>query len=245
MSAKNGKRAHGHRFTADEKVKVLEEARQPGTTVAEVLRRYQIDGTTFYRWEKEAKAAVRDALGGKPRGGDARTRELLSANAKPANRWRLHQRGVRPPHLTRHFGLIVLAARVRLASARRPYPRGSAGCGRSAGTSLARNRAGHALASTKHPSVAQECTRCACRAIRHYFNDEAHCDVLSPCERAWGKRLPPEALFRKSFCLRAHEGVPTGGRVRGATHAGQLSFLSGDRRLLLLSASNYRHAEVA
>ena len=76
MSAKNGKRAHGHRFTADEKVKVLEEARQPGTTVAEVLRRYQIDGTTFYRWEKEAKAAVRDALGGKPRGGDARTREL-------------------------------------------------------------------------------------------------------------------------------------------------------------------------
>lgn len=82
MSAKNGKRTQGRRFTADEKVTILEEARQPGTTVAEVLRRHQIDGTTFYRWEKEAKAAVRDALGGKPRGGDARTRELERENMR-------------------------------------------------------------------------------------------------------------------------------------------------------------------
>ena len=82
MSATNGKHAHGRRFTADEKVTILEEARQPGTTVAEVLRRHQLDGTTFYRWEKEAKAAVRDALGGKSRGGDARTRELERENAR-------------------------------------------------------------------------------------------------------------------------------------------------------------------
>ncbi len=79
MSAKNGKR---QRFTVEQKVTILEEARQPGTTVAEVLRRHQLDGTTFYRWEKEAKAAVRDVLGGKPRGGDARTRELERENAR-------------------------------------------------------------------------------------------------------------------------------------------------------------------
>jgi len=82
MSAKNGKREQRQRFTADEKVMTLEEARQPGTTVAEVLRRHQLDGTTFYRWEKEAKAAVRDVLGGKPRGGDARTRELERENTR-------------------------------------------------------------------------------------------------------------------------------------------------------------------
>lgn len=69
-------RGKGRQFTADEKLKIIEEARQPGTTVAEVLRRYQLDGTAFYRWEREAKAAMREALGGGRRSGDALTREL-------------------------------------------------------------------------------------------------------------------------------------------------------------------------
>lgn len=73
--AKPGWRAKGRQCTADEKLKILEEARAPGTTVAEVLRRYQLDGTTFYRWEREAKAAMREALGGKPRTRDAEVRE--------------------------------------------------------------------------------------------------------------------------------------------------------------------------
>ena len=64
--SKNGKVRR--RLTADEKLKILEEARQPQTTLAEVLRRHQLDATTFYRWEKEAKAAMRAALGEKPRG---------------------------------------------------------------------------------------------------------------------------------------------------------------------------------
>lgn len=72
----NGKRSKGRQLSADEKRKILAEARQPGATVAETLRRYQREGTTFYRWEREAKAAMREALGGKPRGGDARAREL-------------------------------------------------------------------------------------------------------------------------------------------------------------------------
>ena len=40
MSGKNGKRTKGHRFTADEKVKILEEARQRGTTVADGVREF-------------------------------------------------------------------------------------------------------------------------------------------------------------------------------------------------------------
>lgn len=65
MTAKNAKR---RRLSAAEKVKILEEARQPGTTVAEVLRRHQLDATTFYRWEREAKAAILAALGERPPG---------------------------------------------------------------------------------------------------------------------------------------------------------------------------------
>jgi transposase len=49
-------------FSVEKKLKILEEARQPGTTVAEVLRRHQVDPTTFYRWEQQAKDAIRDAL---------------------------------------------------------------------------------------------------------------------------------------------------------------------------------------
>jgi transposase len=54
-------------WTADEKLQILEEARQPNTSVAEVLRRHRVDGTTFYRWEREAKAAMREALSGRVR----------------------------------------------------------------------------------------------------------------------------------------------------------------------------------
>jgi transposase-like protein len=59
--------AKGKQFTADEKLKILEEARQPGTTVAEVLRRYQLDAPKFYRWEAQAKEALRAAFTEKPR----------------------------------------------------------------------------------------------------------------------------------------------------------------------------------
>lgn len=60
MSTKKRTRRH---LSAEEKLKILEEARQPQTTVAEVLRRHQLDATTFYRWEREAKAAMLAALG--------------------------------------------------------------------------------------------------------------------------------------------------------------------------------------
>lgn len=56
-------RKRGRQFSADEKLRILEEARQPNTTVAEVLRRHQLEGATFYRWERDAKAGMRAALG--------------------------------------------------------------------------------------------------------------------------------------------------------------------------------------
>lgn len=63
------------RFTVEEKLEILEEARQANTTVAEVCRRHGIDGTTFYRWEKRAKEGMREALRGERRGRGATERE--------------------------------------------------------------------------------------------------------------------------------------------------------------------------
>ena len=54
-------------FSADEKLKIIEEARAPGTTVAAVLRQYQVDAPSFYKWERDAKAGAREALSGRRR----------------------------------------------------------------------------------------------------------------------------------------------------------------------------------
>ena len=79
MSATNGKARR--RRSAAEKLKILEEGRAPDTTVAEVLRRYQLDAATFYRWEREAKAGMLEALGDKPRTTDATEREIARLRA--------------------------------------------------------------------------------------------------------------------------------------------------------------------
>ena len=64
-------------YTVEEKVRILEEARAPDTTVAEVLRRHQVDQTTFYRWERQAKEGAREALAGRrARNGKAADREI-------------------------------------------------------------------------------------------------------------------------------------------------------------------------
>lgn len=74
--SKNGKARRRH--AADEKLKILDEARQPQTTVAEVLRRHQLDATTFYRWERDAKAGMLEALqdGRRARSSDDKDREI-------------------------------------------------------------------------------------------------------------------------------------------------------------------------
>jgi transposase len=63
--AKQGKA--NREFSADEKLRILEEARQPNTAVTEVLRRHQLDPQTFYRWEKQAREGMREALSGRKR----------------------------------------------------------------------------------------------------------------------------------------------------------------------------------
>jgi transposase len=70
------------RFTVDEKLKILEEARQPQTTVAEVLRRHGLDATTFYRWERLAKGGMREALAERPRVGNGADREVERLRAE-------------------------------------------------------------------------------------------------------------------------------------------------------------------
>lgn len=64
-------------------MRILEEAREPNTTVAEVLRRHQVDPSTFYRWEKQAKEGMREALQGRrPRNGKAAEREIERLKAQ-------------------------------------------------------------------------------------------------------------------------------------------------------------------
>lgn len=80
----------GRQFSTDQKLKILEEARQPNTTVAEVLRRYQVDGPTFYRWEKEAKQGVRAALEKRPsRDSDVKDREIARLRDELAKKSRI------------------------------------------------------------------------------------------------------------------------------------------------------------
>ena len=85
----NEQARQGIRQSAEQKLQILEEARAPNTTVAEVLRRHQLDATTFYRWEREAKAAMLAALGEKPRAtADAQAREIerLKADVEKKSR---------------------------------------------------------------------------------------------------------------------------------------------------------------
>jgi transposase len=56
------------RFTAEEKYQILEEARQPGASIAEVCRRHQIGTSLYYKWERDVKQAALTALNGKKHG---------------------------------------------------------------------------------------------------------------------------------------------------------------------------------
>lgn len=70
-------------YTAAEKLRILEEARASNTTVAEVLRRHRVDATTFYRWERQAKEGMREALEGRRRkNGRSQEREIERLEAE-------------------------------------------------------------------------------------------------------------------------------------------------------------------
>ena len=70
-------------YTVAQKLRILEEAREPNTTVAEVLRRHRVDATTFYRWERQAKEGMREALEGRrKKNGKAQAREIERLEAE-------------------------------------------------------------------------------------------------------------------------------------------------------------------
>lgn len=78
------------RLSAEEKLRILEEARAPNTTVAEVLRRHQLDAASFYRWERDAKAAMLAALGEKVRAReDSKDREIERLKAEVERKSRI------------------------------------------------------------------------------------------------------------------------------------------------------------
>jgi transposase len=56
------------RWTAEEKLQILEEGRQTGQTISEVCRRHQIAPGQFYTWEKQARQGALTALRNGPRG---------------------------------------------------------------------------------------------------------------------------------------------------------------------------------
>jgi len=49
-------------YSAEEKLRILEEAHQPGVSVAEVCRRHGLASSVFYRWEDQCRAAMKEAF---------------------------------------------------------------------------------------------------------------------------------------------------------------------------------------
>ncbi len=72
-------RSAGRRFTPEEKLRIVEEGRQPGTTVSEVCRRHQIAATQFYDWERRARQGALAGLVAKVPGRPQRTQEAALA----------------------------------------------------------------------------------------------------------------------------------------------------------------------
>lgn len=58
------------RHTTAEKLRILEEARQPGVTVSEVCRRHQVASSVFYRWESQMREGAAQGLSEKPGKGE-------------------------------------------------------------------------------------------------------------------------------------------------------------------------------
>jgi putative transposase len=72
--SRNGSR---RRYTAKEKVKILEEGRQSGA-VSETCRRHGISTAQFYQWEKQAREAMLERFQEGKRKGRHRDRKVES-----------------------------------------------------------------------------------------------------------------------------------------------------------------------
>lgn len=68
----NGSR---RRYTAKEKVKILEEGRRSGA-ISETCRRHGISTAQFYQWEKQAEEAILERFGETRRGSKKKDRRV-------------------------------------------------------------------------------------------------------------------------------------------------------------------------
>jgi len=55
-------REQGRRMSVEEKLGILEEGRELGSTVSEACRRHQVSHAQFYRWQGIARQGVLEAL---------------------------------------------------------------------------------------------------------------------------------------------------------------------------------------
>lgn len=46
------------RWSTEDRVRILEEASRPGVVIASVLAKYQVSGSQFYRWRKQAREGL-------------------------------------------------------------------------------------------------------------------------------------------------------------------------------------------
>jgi transposase len=70
------------KFTAEEKYRILEEGRAPGSSIAKVCRRHQISSTLYYNWEKQAKRGTLDALRGNGNGRNKESKAMALLQEK-------------------------------------------------------------------------------------------------------------------------------------------------------------------
>ena len=76
------------RLTAEEKLRILDEAQQPGVQIAELCRRHGIGTSQFYTWREQARQAAKQALS-QPAGRKGRSKTEAAVERLLAERDRL------------------------------------------------------------------------------------------------------------------------------------------------------------
>jgi transposase-like protein len=77
------------RITVEDKLRILEEAQQPGVQVADLCRRHGISTSQFYGWRERAREGAKAALSQLPgRKGKARAPSDLERLRAERDRWK-------------------------------------------------------------------------------------------------------------------------------------------------------------
>ena len=76
------------RLTTEEKLRILDEAQQPGVQIAELCRRHGIGTSQFYTWREQARQGAKAALN-QPAGRKARSQSDAAVERLTTERDRL------------------------------------------------------------------------------------------------------------------------------------------------------------